>query len=271
VSLADESGTNTLSGFHATLGSPTFGFDYRVTPTLVLGLLASYTTGSANFDDGSTIGLNTEIGALYGTWRDGNWHVNGIAGAGTSQFNDTRTTFGGATASSSPRGDDILTDWTAGYDFHLADRWSITPEAGLQYTHLDVNSFTESGAGVFDLSEGSQGIDSLRSHVGFKANKAYSLGRDLTFIPELRALWYHEFMDDSRGVNTSLPGAPALGSFPVSTFSPQRDFALVGIGLNTAFTGYKGVPVGMFINYNVQVGQSDYIANSVNAGIRVNF
>lgn len=78
-------------------------------------------------------------------------------------------------------------------------------------------------------------------------------------MPELWAQWYHEFLDDSRGVATSLPGAPALG-----TFSPQRDFALVGVGLNTAFTGYHGMPVGLFINYNCPVGQSDYIANSVN-------
>ncbi|HUB67982.1 MAG TPA: autotransporter domain-containing protein [Candidatus Methylacidiphilales bacterium] len=271
VTLGDESGSNTLSAFHSTLGNPTFGFDYRFTPGLVIGVLASYTTGDADFEDGSRIGLNTEIGALYGTWRDGNWHVNGMAGAGTIQLNDTRTTFGGTTASSTPRGDDILTDWTGGYDFQLGDRFTITPEVGLQYTHLDIDSFTETGAGVFDLSEGSQDIDSLRSHVGFKANKAFSVGPDVTFVPELRALWYHEFLDDSRGVSTSLPGAPALGSFPVSTFSPQRDFALVGVGLNTAFTGYKGMPVGLFINYNVQVGQSDYIANSVNAGIRVDF
>jgi len=271
VTLGDESGSNTLSGFHSTLGSPTFGFDYRVTPNIVLGVLASYTTGGVNFDDGSKIGVNTEIGALYGTWRDGNWHVNGIAGGGTSQFNDTRTTFGGLSANSTPRGEDILTDWTGGYDFHLGDRWNITPEVGLQYTHLDIDSFTESGAGALDLSEGSQTIDSLRSHVGFKVDKAYSLGKDLTFIPELRALWYHEYLDDSRGVSTSLPGAPALGSFSVNTFSPQRDFALVGVGLNTAFTGYHGVPVGLFLNYNAQVGQSDYIAHSVNTGIRVDF
>jgi outer membrane autotransporter protein len=270
VTLGDESGSNTLSGFHSTLGSPTLGVDYRVAPNLVLGVLGSYTTGSAEFDDGSRIGLNTEIAALYGTWRDGNWHVNGIAGGGTSQFNDTRTTFG-RTANSAPRGDDILTNWTGGYDFHLGDHWNITPEVGLQYTHLDVDSFTENSAGAFNLSEGSQAIDSLRSHIGFKVDKAYSLGKDLTFIPELRAQWYHEYLDDSRGVSTSLPGAPALGSFSVDTFSPQRDFALVGVGLNTAFTGYKGVPVGLFINYNIQVGQSDYIANSVNAGIRVDF
>jgi outer membrane autotransporter protein len=78
-------------------------------------------------------------------------------------------------------------------------------------------------------------------------------------------------MDDSRGVSTSLPGAPALGSFSVGTYAPQRDFALVGVGLNTAFTGYKGMPVETFLNYNVQAGQSDYIANSVNAGVRIGF
>jgi outer membrane autotransporter protein len=271
VTLGDESGQNTLSNFHSTLGSPTLGFDYRVCPNLVLGILGSYTTGDANFGDGSKIGSNVELAALYGTWRDGNWHVNGIAGGGSSQFNDHRTTFGGLTANSSPRGDDIITDFTGGYDFHLGDRWNVTPEVGLQYTHLDIDSFSESGAGLFDLNVGSQNIDSLRSHVGFKVDKAYSLGKDLTVIPEVRALWYHEFLDDSRGVATSLPGTPALGSFSVNTFSPQRDFALVGAGLNTAFTGYKGVPVGLFLNYNCQVGQDDYIANSVNAGIRVDF
>jgi outer membrane autotransporter protein len=271
VTLGDESGANTLSGFHSTLGSPTLGFDYRVAPNLVIGVLGSYTTGDANFDDGSTIGINTEIAALYGTWRDGNWHVNGIAGGGTLQLNDTRTTFGGDTASSTPRGDDILTDWTGGYDFHLGDRWNITPEVGLQYTHLDISSFTETGAGTFDLNEGDQNIDSLRSHVGFNLDKAYSLGKDLTFIPELRALWYHEFLDSNNDVSTSLPGAPALGSFNVTSLPPQRDFALVGVGLNTAFTGCHGVPIGLFINYNAQVGQSDYIANSVNASIRVDF
>jgi outer membrane autotransporter protein len=270
VTFGDESGAGGLSRFHSTLGSPTFGLDYRVTPNLVLGVLFSYTTGNANFEDGSRIGLNTEIGGLYGTWRDGNWHVNGIAGGGPSQYHDTRTTFGGS-ASSRPDGDDIVTNWTGGYDFHLGDGWKITPEAGLQYTHLDVDSFTETGAGALDLSDGEQDINSLRSHVGFNLDKAVHVGSGVTIIPELRAQWYHEFMDDSRGVSTSLTGAPTLGSFNVNTFSPQRDFALVGVGLNTAFTGYKGVPVGLFINYDVQVGQSNYIAHSVSTGIRVDF
>jgi uncharacterized protein YhjY with autotransporter beta-barrel domain len=270
VTLGDESARNTLSGFHSTLGSPTIGVDYRVTPNLVLGLVGSYTTGSADFGDGSHIGSNVELLALDGVWRSGNWHVDGMVGGGWSQFDNQRNTFG-ATASSSPNGDDIITDATAGYDFNLGDRWTVTPELGLQYTHLDVDSYAESGAGVLDLNVGDQSIDSARSHVGFKLDKAYSVGKDLTFIPELRAQWYHEFLDDSRGVATSLPGTPALGSFPVNTFSPQRDFALVGVGLNTAFTGYNGVPVGMFINYDCQVGQSDYIAHSVNAGIRVDF
>jgi outer membrane autotransporter protein len=52
---------------------------------------------------------------------------------------------------------------------------------------------------LFDLNEGDQSIDSLRSHVGFKLDKAYSLGKDLTFIPELRAQWYHEFSTTAAG------------------------------------------------------------------------
>jgi outer membrane autotransporter protein len=156
-------------------------------------------------------------------------------------------------------------------DFHLGNRITITPEVGLQYAHLGIDGYSETGAGAFDLNVGSQDINSLRSHVGFKLNQSYSLNKDVTFIPELRARWYHEFMDDSRGVSTSLPGSPAIGSFSVSTFTPQRDFALVGVGLNTAFTGCNGMPIESFLNYNIQVGQSDYIANSVNAGVQIGF
>jgi outer membrane autotransporter protein len=271
VTLADQDAISTFSGFHSTLGSPTIGVDYRVCPDLVLGVLGSYTTGSADFGDGSNIGVDAEIAALYGAWRSGNWHVDGIAGGGLTQFHDSRSTFGGLTANSTVRGDDFLVDSTAGYDFNLGDNFMVTPELGVQYTHLDLDSFSEEGAGLFNLSEGDQNIDSLRTHLGFKISKAFHLAKDLTFAPEVRAQWYHEFLDDSRGVSESLPGAPAIGSFSVNTFEPERDFALLGVGLNTAFTGYKGVPIGLFVNYNAQVGQDDFIANSVNAGIRVDF
>jgi len=270
VTLGTETSNNGLPGYHSTMGTPTIGADYRVCPNLTLGILGSYTTGGAGFTDGSRINTNVEMAAVYGTWRTGNWHVNGLAGAGHTNFDTSRATFGGL-ANSNPDGYEVLTDWMGGYDFHLGPKLVITPEIGLQYTHLGVDGYTETGAGVFDLAVGSQDINSLRSHIGFKMDRAFTVGRNLTFIPELRAQWYHEFMDDSRGVSTSLPGAPAVGSFAVGTYAPQRDFALVGAGLNTAFTGYKGVPVQMFVNYDLQVGQSDYIANSVNAGVRVNF
>jgi len=267
VTLADQSSSN-VPGYRATTGSPTLGVDFKVTPQLRVGVLANYTTTGADFSDGSHLGAQTGLGGFYGTWKQDNWHVNGLAAGGYTSYDINRSVFG-STASSHPGGWEAFTDWTAGYDFNLNHYFRFTPELGLTYAHLGVNSHNEGGAGAFDLAVAQQDIDSLRSHLGGRLTASFQKG-DVAFFPELHAGWYHEFLDDSRGVNSSLPGAPALGSFLVQTTEPQRDFALVGMGLNTTFTG-AGLPMAVFIDYNAQVGQSDYIAHTIDGGMRVGF
>jgi outer membrane autotransporter protein len=269
VTLADESSTATGPGFTSTTGSPTIGVDYKITNHFALGVLANYSTTGANFADGSRLGVQTGLGALYGTWSDGPWYVNGIAGGGYSGYDNQRVTLAGTTANSSPDGNEILANFTGGYDFKLGNNWVVSPEAGLLYTHATEDSFTESGAGVFDLSQADQNIDSLRTKLGFHVMD--NLKWDgITFTPQFRAAWYHECLDDSRGVSTSLPGAPALGSFVVKTNDQGRDFAIVGAGISATPSELHD-NITFFINYDAQVGQDNYISHTVNGGLRVGF
>ncbi len=112
-------------------------------------------------------------------------------------------------------------------------------------------------------------IDSLHTHVGGKVDGVISTGPSLELIPELRVAWYHECLDNSRGVATSLAGA--FGSFDLYTLAPERDYALVGLGLNAVLTGNKDIPIGMFLNYDVQAGQSSYLQNSITGGVKASF
>jgi len=267
VTIADQS-PGSIPGYQATTGSPTLGLDYRLNSHWTVGALINYSTTGANFGDGSRLGVQTGLGGFYGVYHQDKWHVNAFAAGGYSTYDIDRTTFG-ATASSHPNGEQVVSDATGGYDVHLTHDLMLTPELGVTYTHVGVNNYTEETAGALDLSKGEQDIDSLRSHLGARLSDEFTW-RGVTFIPEVRASYYHEFMDDSRGVTTSLPGAAALGAFPVSTQNPERDFALAGVGLNTVFTG-AGLPMGAFLNYDVQVGQSDYTAQNIDAGFRVGF
>ena len=269
VTFADESSTATGPGFNSTTGSPTLGADYRVTNHLALGVLANYSTTGANFGDGSRLGVQTGLGALYGTWSDGPWYINGLVGGGYSSYDNRRVTFGGLTANSSPDGDEVLANLSGGYDFKLGGNWVVSPEVGLLYTHVTENAFTESGAGVFDLSHADQDIDSLRTKLGFHVLHDFTWD-GIKFTPQFRAAWYHECLDDSRGVNARLPGAPALGSFVIQTNSQGRDFALVGAGLSATPSELHD-NITFFVNYDAQVGQDNYVAHTVNGGLRIGF
>jgi len=268
VTLADQSTTTNMPGYRATSGSPTLGVDLKVTPQLRVGALVNYTTTGANFSDGSRLGAQTGLGGIYGTWKQDHWHINGTLAGGYTSYDISRDVFG-ATATSHPGGWEALTDWTGGYDINLTRYLRLMPELGLTYTHLAVDGHTESGAGLFDLTVGRQNIDSLRSHFGAQLAASIPWG-GVTFFPEVHAAYYHEFLDDDRGVTESLSGAPVLGSFAVQTSSVERDFGLVGFGLNTAFTG-AGVPMAVFIDYNAQVGQDSYIAHNIDGGFRASF
>ncbi len=270
VSLGHEDAWSGGAAYDSVNGSPMAGIDYAFTPDLKAGFLVGGTLDGANFSDGSRVNANTEIVGAYVTYNNGPWLANGVVAGGPSQYSDHRSTFGG-TAKSDPDGYSFLTQGTAGYAFNLTKNVTATPEVGVQYTHVNRGSYTESGAGIFDTSVAEQDNDSFRTHLGAKLDASFDLGPNLKWIPEVRAAWYHECLDTNQQVATSLVGAPAFGSFNVSTQQVDRDYALVGVGLNSVFTGFQNVPIGMFLNYDVQVGQSQYIQHSITGGIKVSF
>jgi outer membrane autotransporter protein len=270
VTISDDSNTSTNPGFTASSGSPTVGVDYRLCHDLVLGTLFNFTTAGVNFSDGSTLDADTELLGVYANWAHGPWFVNGLVGGGISSYDQHRTTLnlGGTEALASPNGSEVLANVTSGYDFRVAG-WVLSPDAGLLYTHLSKDSFSETGAGAFDLNVGRQDVDSLRTKLGFHVTRPFTWD-SIKFTPEMHASWYHECLDDTDGVSTSVPGAPALGSFVVTTNPQGRDFALVGAGLSANPAEFHN-NVTFFLNYDAQVGHADYIAHTMNGGIRVNF
>ncbi len=270
VSLGRQDSLTGSPGYNSVDGTPMAGIDYAFTHDIKAGFLVGGTLDGANFSDGSRVNANTEIVGIFGTWNHGPWMADLVVAGGPSQYSDHRSTPTG-TASSKPDGYSFMTQANTGYTFNLGSNFSATPEVGVQYTHLGVDGYTESGGGLFNTAVSSQDIDSFRTHLGGKVDGSFDMGPNLKWIPEVRAAWYHECLDDSRGVATSLTSAPAFGSFNVNTLTPERDYALLGVGLNSVFTGFQNMPIGMFLNYDCQVGQSSYIQHSITGGVKVSF
>jgi uncharacterized protein with beta-barrel porin domain len=158
--------------------------------------------------------------------------------------------------------------------------WTIGVLAGLQYVHVEVDGFNEhSGSNNTNfcpecgpeipgpsLAVGEQNLDSLRSRLGGRLTYHVLNCEGWAFAVEGRAAWQHEFLDDSRTISGDLIGE-ALPSFNIRTRNPERDAALVGGGLNITFRNRYTV----FGDYDAQVGQSDFLAQSVKFGGKISF
>jgi outer membrane autotransporter protein len=234
---------------------------------LAAGVLIDYNHTDATTDSsGSKTTVDSYSPGLFATYFDHGFYVNGLASFGYNTYSNTRDIgFVGATASSHPTGQQYVGDLDFGYDFHPAKNWVVGPTVGLTYTHLNIDSFTETGASPADLTVDSQSADSLRSrlggHVIFQTNTG-----DVLLQPNITAMWQHEYLDSSSGITSSFSDFSS-SPFTIQTAAPSRDSALIGVGL----TATLSTSMALYLNYFADIGASDYYAQSVVGGLKARF
>ena len=251
-----------------TTGAVQLGADYRLTANFLLGVMFGYGHTDADLDNlGSRASVDTYSPSVYASYSQGGWYANAIGSYGFSNYSQDRNVSLGAfsgTAHSSPSGDQITGDLDGGYDLHSGG-WTFGPTAGVQYVHLDVDGYTETGLPGADLSVADSQADSLRSRLGGHASLTFQ-GCGLTFVPHVSASWQHEFLDQSRGLTSQFDGVGG-GSFTVQTANPSRDSVLADIGLDAQIDRTWTV----FADYSVQAGQDNYFGQSVQGGVKIGF
>jgi outer membrane autotransporter protein len=251
--------------FDNTSSSVVLGADYRITPHFLVGLTAGYGhTDAALDDDGSSATVDSYSAGLYASYADAGWYADVSGDYVHSVYTQDRVIgFLGQTAHSAPDGNEVVANLDGGYDFH---RGALTfgPLAGVQYTHLSVDGYNESGS-VADLSVNRDDSDSLRSRLGGRVSYAFAQA-GVNFMPHLDASWQHEFMDQSRGVTSQFNGFGG-GSFTIQTDNPSRDSALIDFGLDAALND----TLMLFADYEVQAGQDNYFGQSVQGGLKLGF
>jgi uncharacterized protein YhjY with autotransporter beta-barrel domain len=243
------------------------GADYRVTPNLLVGLSAGYAHSDATLDTfNSSATVDSYSPGIYASYADHGWYANFQGRYSYNSYSEARSVdFLHQTANGSPNGNEGVVDLDGGYDFH-SGAWTYGPLAGLQYTHLTLNSFNETGS-LADLDVNQDQSDSLRSRLGFNLSYAFCTGIGC-ITPHLSASWQHEFMDQSRGITSQFDDFGG-GSFVVRTpgDDDSDDSALIDLGVNAQVD--KSISV--FGDYMIQAGQDNYFGQSVQAGVKIGF
>lgn len=262
--------TNYVDGDYFTT-SLTGGVDYGILPNTRMGAFVGYAHTHADVDAyGSRLEVDSMRVGSYARWKKGDWFFQGLAAYAYSSYDNERSVIGGESiAYSNPEGHQLILSVSGGKEFFIGEEkeWKIIPITGVQYTNLYVTRYTEDNAGTLNLSVDEQFAHSLRSRLG--------LGVSRTFTPDwgvltvsTRASWHHEFMDDPRNIGMRFNDTSIRG-FDVQTEAPERDFALLGLGVNGTLHEWEFI--NFFFDTNLQVGQDDFIGYSASGGIGMSF
>jgi outer membrane autotransporter protein len=239
--------------------------DYRRDDHFTVGALVDYSHTDLDRDHiGSTGTVDTYSPGIYASYVDGPWYGNALVTYGYNTYTEDRNisigTLNGTNHGASD-GSQYTGSLTGGYEFRSGD-FKYGPIAGVQYVHLDINSFTEQGPTALNVD--SESADSFRSQLGFEARYITHCG-SLWLTPHASVTWQHEFLDDSSGI-TSQFNQIGTGSFTVQTTTPDRDSSVIDLGLNADVCEN----VTLFTDYQAEVG-GDFTAQSVQAGVKIGF
>lgn len=255
--------TYNLGGFAA-------GIDRKVTPDLLVGVTAGFTSGSQWVGGFSGRGTSDTFQAgLYASYAKGPVYVDGLAAYAYSDNRMTRQIAIPGLAARTANG------WTGanlffgqvetGYRFDIDGRAAayVTPFARLQGATATQAAFTENGAGSLNLSVASQTTNSLRSVLGAQLGGAMDLGWRERLAVQFKLGWGHEYADTGRPVTASFVGAPAL---PFTTYgaAPQRDIVVLGLSANTAIADATSV----YFRYEGDISSQDS-NHALTAGFRM--
>jgi len=238
------------------------GVDHVFTPLLMVGVAVQYTKANIDFSglpDNADVN-SFEVGG-YMSYGDARLYLNANASAIFHDISVTRFATGGP-AHGDYNGRTASAYGEVGKIFETYEGFRIQPLAALSYAHLDTDSYNETGTAFTKLHVFDATFDSLKSMIGARFAYPVALESGRKVVPEFRAIWAHEFMDDQ----ASFLVHPI--KFPLSTATItgerfNRDSVVLGAGVTAPLSD----ATTLFLDYDAALNQN-ITTNTVSAGFR---
>jgi outer membrane autotransporter protein len=249
----------------ATAQALTAGLDYRDCNGFIAGVAASH-LGSDVAQDYGLGGRTTSDGVAISAFM-GFEQERLSATAYASGARHSVATERNVSASARAIGETNATQLQAGaalsYEVLQSRRVSVDTVGGLHYMQVEVDAYTETGAGALMASVASRDVSSLRSQLG--AELHLDAGTAL-IVPTLRAVWNHEFMDDTHAVTAGFAGTSGRG---FTTDAPRfgTDWATIGFGIS----GRLGAATDFYLRVQQDFGREGAEQQEVAAAVRFGF
>lgn len=274
--FGDKDATDNESGFDFSTAGVSAGVDYRFSDEFIAGGALGYGNNDTSFDANGG-GLDTETWHLgaYGTysWSD-RGYVDAMLEYGWQSYDSSRNIRYRVDSSTQAVSRQARADYDgtqfgisvgAGYDFDEGPlSYGLYGRAG--YLEVNVDGFTERGAGGLDLQLDDFDATSVTTTLGARIARVFNT-KTAVLVPQGRIEWEHEYDQDGTSLAARFAAAPSAATFGILTDNPDRDYFRIGLGLSAVFP--HGVSV--FVNYDALLDKRDWTDNLIDVGLRWEF
>ena len=229
--------TSKAYGYDADTYGAAFGLEKYVTKATKLG--AGYAYNSTDIDGHNRdTDVHTNTLFAYGEYKPNNWFVNGIMSYGWSDYKEKKHSV--VDVKSKYDVDTFGLQAMTGYDINLPQAFTLTPEAGVRYAHVDQDSYTD---------DAGQSVKSHKGNIwtgvaGAKLSKSFAADNGMIFKPELRLAATYDLKNDKGNTLVTLANGT---SYSVQNTSLKRFGVEVGAGVTADLSdnvelsmGYEG-------------------------------
>jgi uncharacterized protein with beta-barrel porin domain len=262
----DQSERQGIQGFEASTGGFAFGGDKQTSNTFLIGLVASYSYTDVNsrLSENQTY-INSYQGTVYGTYDFGKNYLDAQFGLAYNDYTGNRFISVGAVdrqANAEYEGYQFLTKFELGRDLTLPNEFEFTPSLGLSWTHVEINDYTETGAGASNLIVNDQDYDILNLSLRGELRRTWDVNEG-SLTPEVHLGYNYEAIDDQIQTVAAFTGGG--NTFQSTGFDPANHSATGGTGLT-----YSGNNFDLVATYDFEAKQ-DFVSHSALLKGRWNF
>ena len=226
------------------------GVDYRISPSFIGGIGFGYSKDTTDIGEkGTQSRANMVALATYGSYRPSQGvFIDGVVGYGWLNFESERyVTLTGSHASGERKGQQVFGSVSVGYELRN-DSWLLSPYVRGDTAFTKLSSFTETGAGIFDLTYGEQSAKMLSATLGIRGEYVIPMSWG-ELKPNTRLEYTRDFAGASR-VRLGYSDMGGLLPFTIDTNSDPEDTVRIEAGFDTNFDA--GWSAGL--KYSTQIG-----------------
>jgi T5SS/PEP-CTERM-associated repeat protein len=232
----EKDGADGFGGYDVDIGGFMVGADMSVAENILFGLAGGRGTGTADKGDGAETDTKTIYAAAYASLGTEDWFADGSIIFGASDIDSTYGTTFDTTADYSARN---LAFYLGGGK-EMAGKYLIyTPQVSFLGNYYKQDGYTEEASNAVERDV--EGFDSfyLQSSLGCSMGMYMGLG-NITFKPEIRAHWLHEWLDGRKNLHYTLVGGNGE-DYLLNLQAPEEDILKLGIGASAKLGEYLEV------------------------------